>query len=270
MSSIDDKFTTGQFALMCGVEKHVLFYYDEIGLFTPEYIDKRNGYRYYNYYQYYTFIVINFLKEFGMSLKDIKHYLDDPSSERLLGVLDEQEIIIKRDIERLKLSQAFIAHTRQIIDLSTQYPANTPIIRYVEEEEIILSEYYSESDKRTFIQRYTDFREENNIQMINYVGTIFDTQDLINNNYDTVIHLYADYLGHLKTHNIVKKEAGQYLSIYHHGAYDTLHESTDLLFKFAEDHNFNLDVFVYEKLLVNETTVKTADEFIIELSVKII
>lgn len=270
MSTNDDKFTTGQFAKICGVEKHVLFYYDEIGLFTPEYIDKRNGYRYYNYYQYYTFIVINFLKEFGMSLNDIKQYLDDPSSERLLKVLDEQEKIIKEDIERLKLSQAFITHTRKIIDLSKQYPANTPLIRYVEEEEIILSEYYPNFEKRTFIQRYTDFREENNIQMINYVGTIYDIKDIKNNNYDKVIHLYADYLGYVNTNNIVIKEAGQYLSIYHHGPYDTLHQSIDTLFTFAVDHNFNLDDFVYEKLLVNETTVKSEDEFIIELSVKII
>ena len=270
MNANDDKFTTGQFAKICGVEKHVLFYYDEIGLFTPEYIDKRNGYRYYNYYQYYTFIVINFLKEFGMSLKDIKKYLDDPSAERLLVVLDEQELIIKQDIERLKLSQAFISHTRKIIDLSKQYPANMPLVRFIEEEYIILSEYYADTDRRTFIERYTDFREENNIQMINYVGTIYDTKDIINNNTDNVIHLYADYLGHVDTDNIVLKEGGQYLSIYHHGPYDTLHLAFKHLFDFAFEHNFNLDDFVYEKLLVNETTVKSEDEFIIELSVKII
>ncbi|MCC5429110.1 MerR family DNA-binding transcriptional regulator, partial [Clostridium botulinum] len=28
-------FTTGEFARMCNVEKHVLFHYDDIGLFRP-------------------------------------------------------------------------------------------------------------------------------------------------------------------------------------------------------------------------------------------
>lgn len=270
MNTIDDKFTTGQFAKMCGVEKHVLFYYDEINLFKPEYTDKRNGYRYYNYYQYYTFVVISFLKELGMSLKDIKRYLDKRSPDLLLTVLDEQELMIKRDIERLKLSEAFIHHTRSILDLSKQYPANTPLIRYVDAEEIILSEYYTPSEKRSFIQLYSDFREDNNIQMINYVGTIFDKNDILNNNYNRVIHLYADYLGHLNTDKTVTKPEGQYLTIYHHGSYETLSQSFDTLVSFAKTHHFELDDFVYEKLLVNETTVKTEEEFIIELSSQII
>ncbi len=33
-------FTTGEFARMCNVEKHVLFHYDDIGLFRPAIIKK--------------------------------------------------------------------------------------------------------------------------------------------------------------------------------------------------------------------------------------
>ena len=40
-------FTTGEFARICNVPKHVLFHYDEIGLFKPS-IVKENQYRYYN------------------------------------------------------------------------------------------------------------------------------------------------------------------------------------------------------------------------------
>ncbi len=34
-------FTTGEFARMCNVEKHVLFHYDDIGLFRPAIIKKK-------------------------------------------------------------------------------------------------------------------------------------------------------------------------------------------------------------------------------------
>lgn len=63
--------TAGQFAKICGVEKHVLFHYDEIGLFQPVMVNE-NGYRYYSYHQYDTFSVITKLKKMGMPLKDIK------------------------------------------------------------------------------------------------------------------------------------------------------------------------------------------------------
>ena len=36
--------TAGQFAKICGVEKHVLFHYDEIGLFQPVMVNE-NGYQ---------------------------------------------------------------------------------------------------------------------------------------------------------------------------------------------------------------------------------
>ena len=71
-------FTCGAFAKICGVEKHVLFHYDEIGLFKPIYINEK-GYRFYSYRQYDTFKVIIALKKLGMSLKDIQIYLDQRS-----------------------------------------------------------------------------------------------------------------------------------------------------------------------------------------------
>lgn len=46
---LDNKryFTTGDFAKLCQVTKHTLFYYDEIKVFCPEYIDEK-GYRFYS------------------------------------------------------------------------------------------------------------------------------------------------------------------------------------------------------------------------------
>lgn len=49
--------TCGTFAKICGVEKHVLFHYDEINLFKPAYVNDK-GYRYYSYRQYDKFKVI--------------------------------------------------------------------------------------------------------------------------------------------------------------------------------------------------------------------
>ena len=58
--------TCGTFAKICGIEKHVLFHYDEIDLFKPIYVNEK-GYRYYSYHQYDTFKVIMALKKLGMS-----------------------------------------------------------------------------------------------------------------------------------------------------------------------------------------------------------
>ena len=46
MSQPQGHFTTGEFARLCGVSKHTLFHYDEMGVFSPSGRGE-NGYRYY-------------------------------------------------------------------------------------------------------------------------------------------------------------------------------------------------------------------------------
>lgn len=264
----DDTLTTGQFAKMCGVEKHVLFYYDEIDLFKPEYT-KSNGYRYYAYYQYYTFIVINFLKDLGMPLKEIKDYLDNRSSDLLLEVLEERKKDIELQIKNLTSSQIFIEHTKSLIKISESYPANTPIIKTLDDELIIMSETFTKDDKRSFTSRYIDFSEEHNIKMTNYVGSVFNTESVLKGDYETITNLYTDYLGILENVETTTKPGGDYIVYYHHGSYDSLSEAFSNIINFAKEHGYSLGNQIFEKLLVNEITVKNTEHFIIELSIQI-
>ena len=89
--------TAGQFAKICGVEKHVLFHYDEIGLFQPVMVNE-NGYRYYSYHQYDTFSVITKLKKMGMPLKDIKVFLEQRSPAVFLQLLEDKFEEVDREI----------------------------------------------------------------------------------------------------------------------------------------------------------------------------
>ena len=75
--------TTGEFARLAGVTKHTLFYYDEIGLFSPE-IKTENGYRYYSVSQLDVFDVIYTLKELGVSLDEIREYMENCTPASLL------------------------------------------------------------------------------------------------------------------------------------------------------------------------------------------
>lgn len=79
MSDQEQLYTTGQFAELCGVKKQTLFHYDDINLLKPARVDD-NGYRRYSHSQYQDFLLISCLKEAGMSLAEIKNYLeeDDP------------------------------------------------------------------------------------------------------------------------------------------------------------------------------------------------
>ena len=97
-----EKFlTTGEFAALCDVPKHVLFYYDEIDLFKPAYCDDK-GYRYYSYFQYETFMMINTLKTLKMSLDDIKIYMEKRNPDIFMNLLNDKEKEIDKTIKHLK------------------------------------------------------------------------------------------------------------------------------------------------------------------------
>lgn len=262
--------TTGQFAKLCKVEKHVLFYYDEIDLFKPEVV-KANGYRYYAYYQFYTFIVVNFLKDLGMPLKAIKHYLDNRSADLLLDTLADREKIIDQQILELKLSKMFISHSREIIKIAEANPADQVFIVEEPEEALLMSQMFSDNDNRSFIQKYNSFSELHSIYMMNYVGMIFhkDSEDV--NDDKSTAFLYTKYFG--LSANPVKtfmKQAGPYLTINHHGSYETLSKAHKTLVAYANEHKLEIDNYIYEKLLVNEILVNSEDEFVIQLSVLIL
>ena len=104
--------TAGQFAKICGVEKHVLFHYDEIGLFQPVMVNE-NGYRYYSYHQYDTFSVITKLKKMGMPLKDIKVFLEQRSPAVFLQLLEDKFEEVDREIEKLLALKRMMVYMKE-------------------------------------------------------------------------------------------------------------------------------------------------------------
>lgn len=61
MTDKKEYYTAGELAKLFGIPKQTMFYYDKMGLLTPEFVAK-NGYRYYAMPQYLTLEIILFLR----------------------------------------------------------------------------------------------------------------------------------------------------------------------------------------------------------------
>lgn len=268
MNNKNDKLSTGQFSKLCKVPKHVLYYYDEIDLFKPESIDS-NGYRYYAYHQYYAFTVITFLKDMGMPLEDIKKYLDVRSPQQLTSILSQRLDTIENQIQTLEMSKNFISHTLSMLQIAELQPANTCMLVNSAEELIIISKAIDTHNSHGYLTDYINFCEDNNILFANYIGSITHKDKIFAKQYEAPSHLFVTKLNHKSSENDFIKPAGTYLTYYHHGSFDTLYIGYEAMIQFASDKSLDLEDFFYEKLLVNEITVKTEDEFIIELSIRI-
>ena len=76
MFDTDRLFTIGQFAKLHEINKKTLMWYDETGILKPAVI-KENGYRYYTFQQSSLLETILMLRELGVSLAEIQHFLQN-------------------------------------------------------------------------------------------------------------------------------------------------------------------------------------------------
>lgn len=265
----ENLLSTGRFAKLVDVEKHVLFYYDEIDLFKPESTDE-NGYRYYAYHQYYAFIVITFLKNLGMPLKEIKAYLDLRSPIELKSILSQRLQDIDQHIQLLIESKQFINHSLTLVDMALNNPANTVILKYLESEKLIMSNEYKEPLKGQHLKNFVDFTSKQNIHDTNYVGSMIKRTSIEDPALEESSYLFVSALGKQSKRELFEKKSGQYLCYYHHGKLNDKDKGYQALIDYAKAHNFHIDHYFYEKLLINETAVKQEEDFVLELSILIL
>ena len=109
-------FRIGEFSRIAQTAITQLRYYDEIGLFQPEYTDPFTGYRYYRASQLPELNRILAMKELGLSLDQIKRLVaDDVSADELRGMLSLKKAQVEQELhEKIGTLQNIEARLRQV------------------------------------------------------------------------------------------------------------------------------------------------------------
>lgn len=267
-------FSSGEFAKLCNVSKHTLFYYDEIGLFSPEIIDS-NGYRYYSVNQYDTFDVITIFKDLGMPLKDIKSYLDNRSPNELISLLKSQNKIISKKINDLEKIQKLIESKIEVTkSASTVNKDKFDILNIAQDEYFVISEDAIKTDDLNITKYIANLinlcNEKKLFAHYSMVG-IHHKQDIINCNYIKYSNfgIKIDDCNNDFSLTYHKKPKGLYLTAYHAGSFDTIGETYEKLKQYANEENLLLGDFFYEELLIDSLSVKNYDEYLSKISVNL-
>jgi DNA-binding transcriptional MerR regulator len=105
---MEKKMLISELALAYGVSRPTLIYYDKIDLLVP-YHDQNTGYRYYSIKDMEKLELILTLKKIGLSLKDIKKSLDNPTHQLNINLLQLRKIELQQKIIELQ-------HIEQLLD----------------------------------------------------------------------------------------------------------------------------------------------------------
>lgn len=301
MQKINDAcINTGKFAHLCSTNKRTLFYYDEIGLFSPIYTDEK-GYRYYSESQCDVFFTITCLKEIGMPLGEIKQYIQNRNPEDLKKLLWEQQEKVRMELVHLKRMEQVIQTKISLVDAGNQLNATVfqrPIlfsevlVEELEEELFVLSApLFTEEHDRIIevLYAHIGYCNKQKLNTGHPYGAMMSTKDMLTHNWDMYAYfctkiqsnLIAEtYCGDLISGSLISTEdtqtrlhikpSGNYAVIYLKGSYYNAQESYEKLLEYINIKRHAPGAFFYKEAVLDEISVSTEEEYITKISVQII
>lgn len=264
-------FSTGEFARILGVTKHTLFYYDEIGLFSPAFKNEENGYRYYFLWQIDTFQTLSVLQKLGMSLKEIKEYLENRSVDQLLPILKEKEKEVDDEIETLMNIKKFISREIKTISDSQKMVLDQPYQMYLPEEYLIMTRIKGGSERELATEIGEHVKNSGKYHIIvSTVGAVCRYEDLKRGEYSKYTDVYTRLDKKIPSVSLVVKPAGDYVVVYYKGYQSSMEYPFPLIDNYARERHLKLGECWYEDFVVDELTASDYDDYIVKVSVQVI
>lgn len=93
-----NQFLIGELAALFQISTDTLRYYDRINLIKPDVVGE-NGYRYYSLRSFFKLSRILFLKDLDIPLDEVKGYMDDKNTEKLVKMLHQKQVDLDLKIQ---------------------------------------------------------------------------------------------------------------------------------------------------------------------------
>ncbi|WMM26301.1 MerR family transcriptional regulator [Tissierella sp. MB52-C2] len=271
-NSKNEYLTTGEFAKLCGIPKHILFHYDQIGLFQPEII-KENGYRYYSFRQYDTFSIIAALKRLGMPLKEIKEFMDKRNPNALISLLDQKSNEVVKELARLEQIKHEIDALKDLTEEALNLEYNKIELAYHKEVYALQSSLMDkgmDDSYPDFISSIIAFRESSNASMIDFLGAVLAIDNILEKRFNSFSYLYTKGENvHDKDTTLIRRE-GWYLQVYYKGSYQNISEMYNKIIEYAAKHQIKLGKHAYEEYLIFEIGAKNRDDYVTLILIEIL
>ncbi len=261
---------TKDFADLVGVTKHTLFHYDQVGIFCPAHRGE-NGYRYYSLSQTEPFYVIQVLKELGMSLREIRSYMDSRSPGRFMALMRDQGDLIEERIQRLVAMKKLVESKMEVTSSALAADKDSIFVEMSPDRPLLVSPGFCWSDERAAFKLLMDhIRRCSDIGMAlpSSIGQILDKKSVEEGRYDDYRYYYTD-VGELPGKNGLLMRKGPYLVAYHCSGYLSIGEGYERLLTVVCERGLHIGDLFFEDVVLDEMSVKGYDHFMVKISVEL-
>jgi len=256
-----------EFSRLSGIEASTLRYWDELGLFSPLERNPETNYRYYSTAQLLALNFVTVLSELAIPLKTIAKLRKDRDPEKLLALLEKQEIKMDMEMRSLRLRYSIIHARRELINIGSNVDTSGISVVHMEEKPMILwpRNVYNEGD--TFIESLSSLVSKTGDYHINLsfpVGGYFDDMESFAQKPKCPNHFVSiDPIG------TFSRKAGDYLVGYSRGYYGEIGDLPERMLEFANMKSLNITGPVYILYLLEEISTLDPSQYLAQCCVAV-
>ncbi len=262
-------YSIGQIAKICNISVQTLRHYDSIDLLIPDVV-KDNGYRYYSDEQILSINIIKALKEFNISLTQIKDIIDKNDINYVLELFKKKNVELEEQIKSLSIAKNSVLNLIENIELHNSFDKTNYIeVKSLPVRTVAYTRYNSPSNPTSYMKRFNELNnivEKKNIITTGSIMAIFHDHytefDYENADIEVCIRIEKSE-GSDKNIRIIPQ--GKYLSKYHKGSYETMTKSYQDMLDWCEENRYEMVGPAIEIYLVDFLTTKDPEQFITEL-----
>ena len=264
------KLTVSQFAKLHNVNKRTLHYYDEIGIFSPDYKGD-NGYRYYDYMQGIDFEYIKMLKELNMGLDEIKKYIDNPNEEDFKEIAEVKIKEIDQEIRTLNRRREVLEDKLNKLNKCDDLrKKNSVKVIECEEQKFFYTPFkFEDDDLKQLISHIKDVWTVD--EYCKGIGSFISVDKIQMGEFEEYDGLFIEMLEDMEsknTKNTIIKPKGKYICAYHMGDWDTLPDFYGEIVKYAEENNLTLVGYSFE-IGMNDFAISDMEDYITQIMIRV-
>lgn len=261
------KLTVSQFAKLHNVNKRTLHYYDEIGIFSPDYKGD-NGYRYYDYMQGVDFEYIKMLKELNMGLDEIKRYIDNPNEEDFKEIADVKIKEIDQEIRTLNRRREVLEDKlKKLNKCDDVRKKNSVKVIECEEQKFFYTPFkFEDDDLKQLISHIKDVWTVD--EYCKGIGSFVSVEKIQRGEFEEYDGLFIEMLDDIDSDNMIIKPKGKYICAYHMGDWDTLPDFYGEIVKYAEENNLTLVGYSFE-IGMNDFAISDMKDYITQIMIRV-
>ena len=261
------KLTVSQFAKLHNVNKRTLHYYDEIGIFSPDYKGE-NGYRYYDYMQGVDFEYIKMLKELNMGLDEIKRYIDNPNEEDFKEIAEVKIKEIDQEIRTLNRRREVLEDKLNKLNKCDDVrKKNSVKVIECEEQKFFYTPFkFEDDDLKQLISHIKDVWTVD--EYCKGIGSFVSVEKIQRGEFEEYDGLFIEMLDDIDSDNMIIKPKGKYICAYHMGDWDTLPDFYGEIVKYAEENNLTLVGYSFE-IGMNDFAISDMKDYITQIMIRV-